>query len=52
MGEFDPSVIGDLVVWYVVFLFSLTLHEGAHAGQGAIPAGKRSCPWRDLPRIS
>jgi Zn-dependent protease len=31
MGEFDPSVIGDLAVWYVVFLFSLTLHEGAHA---------------------
>jgi Zn-dependent protease len=27
----DPTTIGQFAVWYVVFLFSLTLHEGAHA---------------------
>jgi Zn-dependent protease len=31
VSAFDPSLIGDFAVWYVVFLFSLTLHEGAHA---------------------
>lgn len=27
----DPSMIAEFGVWFVVFLFSLTLHEGAHA---------------------
>lgn len=27
----DPSLIAEFGVWFVVFLFSLTLHEGAHA---------------------
>jgi Zn-dependent protease len=27
----DPSRIAEFGVWFVVFLFSLTLHEGAHA---------------------
>jgi len=26
-----PAHLGEFAVWYVVFLFSLTLHEGAHA---------------------
>jgi len=31
MEPFDPSRLADFGVWYVIFLFSLTLHEGAHA---------------------
>src|SRR3990172_10982953 len=27
----DPNLIANGVVWYVVFLFSLTCHEAAHA---------------------
>jgi Zn-dependent protease len=27
----DPSRLAEFAVWFVVFLFSLTLHEGAHA---------------------
>ncbi len=28
---FEAHKIGQFAIWYVVFLFSLTLHEGAHA---------------------
>lgn len=31
MTGFDPSQIGEFAAWYAAFLFSLTLHEGAHA---------------------
>jgi Zn-dependent protease len=31
MPGLDPSLIGEFAAWYAVFLFSLTLHEGAHA---------------------
>jgi Zn-dependent protease len=31
MPGLDPSLIGEFVAWYAVFLFSLALHEGAHA---------------------
>ena len=27
----DPAGLAEFAVWYIVFLFSLTLHEGAHA---------------------
>lgn len=27
----EPAVLAEFAVWFVVFLFSLTLHEGAHA---------------------
>jgi len=28
---FDSALIGEFAIWYAVFLFSLTIHEGAHA---------------------
>jgi Zn-dependent protease len=31
MTGIDPAWIGEFLAWYVVFVFSLTLHEGAHA---------------------
>lgn len=31
MNSFDSGLLGEFAIWYVVFLFSLTLHEGAHA---------------------
>lgn len=31
MPEITPSLIGELAIWYVVFLFSLTFHEYGHA---------------------
>ena len=31
MNEIGPAQIGEFAIWYVVFLFSLTVHEGAHA---------------------
>jgi Zn-dependent protease len=31
VSGFDSSLVGEFAIWYVVFLFSLTLHEGAHA---------------------
>lgn len=31
MSGLDPSQIGEFAAWYAAFLFSLTLHEGAHA---------------------
>jgi Zn-dependent protease len=31
VNSFEPALLGEFAIWYVVFLFSLTLHEGAHA---------------------
>ena len=31
MTDLVPAHVADLAIWYVVFLFSLTAHEGAHA---------------------
>lgn len=31
MTPLEPALIGEFAVWYLVFLFSLTVHEGAHA---------------------
>ena len=31
MEPFDLARLADLGLWYVIFLFSLTLHEGSHA---------------------
>ncbi len=31
MEMMDPAKLAEFGVWFVVFLFSLTLHEGAHA---------------------
>jgi len=31
VNSFDSGLLGEFAIWYVVFLFSLTLHEGAHA---------------------
>ncbi len=31
LGQLSPEVIALGVIWYVVFLFSTTCHEGAHA---------------------
>ena len=31
MPEFGPDFIANLILWFVVFLFSLSFHESAHA---------------------
>ena len=31
MNDVTPALVADLAIWYVVFLFSLTAHEAAHA---------------------
>ncbi|MFQ5767869.1 MAG: site-2 protease family protein, partial [Acidobacteriota bacterium] len=31
MTGIHPALLGEAAIWYVVFLFSLTIHEAAHA---------------------